>query len=144
MGALKRSTKMKKMSIALLLLSVAVLMSLQIGLSQSSGGKGSSPLRWVSELTERRDQAEGEESLPTKSRNTPRSFSMEELFNMAVAAREDGYLEESRAYLKAVLRRDPENERATSELTLSTPTRIIITESRIEMPVFSTRRVTAE
>ena len=69
---------------------------------------------------------------------------MEELFNMAVAAREDGYLEESRAYLKAVLRRDPENERATSELTLSTPTRIIITESRIEMPVFSTRRVTAE
>ena len=161
---------MKKKLIVLLLLFLTALILWQFSLSQSLKSKGFPSRRRITQLPQLSDRLERKGNVPTKSKNTLRRFSIDELINMAIAAREAGDLEESRAFLNTVLRRDSKNERATSELALSTvtitgfegflgygspienmvenelgdPVTITITESRIEMPVFTARPLLAE
>ena len=118
----------------------------------------------VSRSAQREEASTGDHFVPAKSKNRPRRFTVDELVDIALAAKEDEELEEARALFNAALKRDPDNEEIAKQLAilenalyfenfpaygspidsvaaneLGMPVQITITESRIEQPVFSSR-----
>ena len=161
---------MKKKALVLFVLSMVSLLFMKLLFTQSAQRGYSASNSQLSHAMHRDGSKKERNYLPTKSKNRPRKFSMDELVSMAKEARKEGEVEEARTILNAALKREPENEEAAKELMLShieivnlegfsnygsaietiqtdelgEPLTVIITESRIEMPVFSTRRVSEE